>query len=178
MGLHAGGTVYITLSTDIGELSRDLRSMADNLDQPIRDALGRGAESVVSTAHELMRYRPEGAWKGSSGARYGHIRDYYVAKVNRLSASINSSHPASGVWEFGGQIHPLLGESHHMLSYRNRQYKQARARLSPDLQRPPYTFDIPAEHPVATAAESKEQDIARALADAVDRLIAEYGFDR
>lgn len=173
-----GGSVYITLSTDVGELSRDLRALGDDLDQPIRDALDKGAQAVITSAHELMRYRPEGAWKGSSGARYGHIRDYYEARVNRLSASINSGHPAAGVWEFGGQIHPLLGEGHHVLSYHNRQYRQARARIAgTGLDRPPYTFDIPRLQPVAHAAEQNEQDIARHIADAVDRLIAEYGFN-
>ena len=157
------------------ELSRDLRALGKDLDKPIHDALQRGAEMVASSAKVLMRYRAEGAWKGSSGAEYDHIREYYDAKASKLSATVGSGHPAAPVWEWGGQIHPLLPEMHHMLSYRNRQFRQARMQHA-DLMRAPYTFDIPRLQPVGDAFALREREVEQGVENAVSRTAALYDF--
>jgi hypothetical protein len=170
------GEVVIHCEVDLGELSRDLRAMGKDLDRPLRDALRDGASMVVDTAKVLMRERPEGAWRGSSGAEYGHIRSYYEARVATLSSSVVSDHPAAEVWEWGGTIHPLLGEAHFALS-KSTIKEQLRLKLvAQDKDRPPWTFHIPREQPVGRAAEARMPEIERNLDTAVDALIRRYGF--
>jgi hypothetical protein len=163
---------------NVSDLSRDLRAFGDDLDKPLRDALEWGATSVARAAKPLMRFRAEGAWATSSGARYGHIQDYYEARVATISAAVVSDHPAAPVWEWGGTIHPLLGVSlHHALST-SRMKEQMKMRLAAaNMDRPPYTFRIPRLQPVANAADAEREQITQHLEDAVDALIREYGLD-
>lgn len=167
-----GGTVRLHTSVDIGDLSRDLRSFGEDLDKPLRDALHYGARMVAQGAKRFMRYRPEGAWASSSGARYGHIRDYYEARVATMSAAVISRHPASAVWEWGGTIHPLLGTGMHRLIQRHPQQRLALAARNMD--RPPYTFHIPKLRPVGNAADVAYRDITQHLENAVRQLIEEH----
>ena len=109
------GILRLTVSTDVAELSRDLRSFGDDLDHPLRDALEYGAKTIAAAAKPLMRFRAEGAWPNSSGARYGHISDWYAARVATTSASVYSDHPAAPVWEWGGHIDPGAGGGEHKL---------------------------------------------------------------
>lgn len=139
----------LRLTVDTREVVRDLNAIRDHLADPIRDTIGHGAEMIATDARQFMRERPEGAWKGSSGDRYGHIKDYYSFRVNDLSASILTSHPAGAVWEWGGDIHPAG-------------LKQ--------------TIHIPRTRPVGHAADADEEQITRDLGDSVSRLVREYGF--
>lgn len=169
------GKLHLSLRVDLGELSRDLRAMGRDLDRPLREALSHGAEMVATGAKPLMRFRPEGAWKGSSGAAYGHIREYYEARVATLSASVTSDHPAAPVWEWGGDIHPLLGSMHE--TFKGKAGSALRLQLAASgHDQPPYTFHIPRETPVGRAAEKAEPELDRFLDDAVSRLLREYGF--
>ena len=170
------GELHIGLRVDLGELSRDLRAMGKDLDKPLREAIARGVEMIAATAKPLMRFRAEGAWTRSSGAQYTHIREYYDARVNILSGSVGSDHPAAPVWEWGGTIHPLLGEFHHVLT-KSSHKQQLRLQLAVQgFDRPPWTFDIPAEHPVGRAADKSMPEVERVLDTAVSRLLRQYGF--
>lgn len=169
----------LRLAVDAKDVADNLDAIADGLDRPISNVLGAGARKIAVGAHELMRERPEGAWKGSSGAEIpGHIRDYYEARMSgRLAAVVQSAHPAAPVWEWGGEIHPLLGASmHHFLS-RSTVAGGMRLQLkAQDKLRPPWTFQIPAEHPVGRSADQQEEQITRDLDDAISRLVTEHGF--
>lgn len=169
-------TLYVTGTVDIGELSRDLRSLGDDLDQPIRDALAKGAQSIADAARGLMRYRPEGAWLGSTGRDYGHIRDYYAARGATLSASVLTTHPAGPVWEFGGTIHPLLSERHKLLTNPTHRLQQQLQLAAEDKNRPPWTFEIPRLAPVQRAGDEELSSIEDNLEAATQKLLDEYGF--
>jgi len=172
------GMVRITASADVAELSRDLRSFGDDLDRPLRDALEYGARTVALAAKPLMRFRAEGAWPSSSGARYGHIAAYYEARVATVSAAVVSDHPAAPVWEWGGTIRPILGSGIQRLATASRTAGQVRLRLSAlGMDRPPFTFHIPRLQPVGHAAEAKREEIVQHLDDAVTALIKEHGLD-
>lgn len=170
------GDLRIRVAVEVGELSRDLRAMGADLDKPLREAFDKGSQMVADTAKVLMRYRAEGAWKGSSGADYTHIRDYYSHRANRQSGVVESEHPAAPVWEWGGTIHPLLGDFHHALAA-SRAKEGLRQQLhAADRDRPPWTFRIPRLQPVGDAGQLREPEIERVLDDAVARLIRQYGF--
>lgn len=171
----AGGIVRLTTSADVSELSRDLRSFGEDLDRPLRDALEYGANAIADAARPLMRFRAAGPWPTSSGARYGHIKAYYEARVQTTSATVISDHPAAPVWEWGGTIRPLLGSGIQRMATTSRTAGQMRLKLvAAGLDRPPYTFRIPRLGPVSHAADAKRPEIEQHLEDAVSALIREH----
>lgn len=171
----AGATLRVAV--DVRDISDNLNAIAEGLDQPIRDVLGFGAADIAKTARELMRERPAGSWKGSSGSRYSHIRDYYSSRVNRLSAVVESAHPAAPVWEWGGTIHPLLGAGvHHVLSRSSGKEAAKQVLSASGRDRPPWTFVIPGIHPVGAAGDEHKDSIASDLDEAVSALVEKHGF--
>lgn len=167
------GILRLSVSTDVADLSRDLRAFGDDLDKPLRDALEYGANAVANAAKPLMRFRPSGAWPTSSGARYGHIQDYYRATVATLSAAVVSDHPAAEVWEYGGDIHPAAGSIRHAAIAAHSVGSPARQILERGIQ----TIHIPRQQPVANAADAKREEITQHLEQAVDALIEEHGLN-
>ncbi|HZL18702.1 MAG TPA: hypothetical protein VFG23_13245 [Polyangia bacterium] len=168
------GLLRLTVSVDVTELSRDLRSFGDDLDRPLRDALEYGAKTIAVAAKPLMRYRAN-TWKNSSGARYGPINSYYAARVATTSASVVSDHPAAPVWEFGGHIDPAAGGGEHRVKAELRQRAVVRQRIRMAGGRK--GIEIPALHPVGRAAEASRQDITQHLEDALTALVREHGLD-
>ena len=167
------GILRLTVSTDVRELSRDLRSFGDDLDRPLRDALEYGAKTIAAAAKPLMRFRAEGAWPTSSGARYGHISAYYAARVATLSAVVYSEHPAAPVWEWGGHIDPGAGGGEHRI--RAELASRARARQRIRLAGGRRGIEIPRLEPVTRAGEASREDITRHLDDALTALVKEHG---
>jgi hypothetical protein len=163
-------------SVDVRELVRDLEAFGDELDEPIRDVLEHGASSIADAARPLMRFRAEGAWPTSSGAKYGHIRAYYEGKLTSSStAVVFSDHPAAPVWEWGGTIHPLVGHEVRALISRPGTRQLARSALKVANQlRPPYTFEIPRLEPVQRAAAVEREHIEEELESAIQDLIDEH----
>ena len=167
------GILRLTVSTDVRALSRDLRSFGDDLDRPLRDALEYGAKTIAAAAKPLMRFRAEGAWPTSSGARYGHISAYYAARVATLSAVVYSEHPAAPVWEWGGHIDPGAGGGEHRI--RAELASRARARQRIRLAGGRRGIEIPRLEPVTRAGEASREDITRHLDDALTALVKEHG---
>lgn len=166
------GRLRIGVSVDVADLSRDLRSFGDDLDRPLRDALEYGANIIADAARPLMRVRPEGAWPNSSGARYGHIAAYYEAKVQTLSSTVVSDHPAAPVWEWGGHIDPGAGGGEHHVKAELRARARVRSRIRAAGGR--RGIEIPPLHPVGHAADAKREEVTQHLEDALDALIREH----
>jgi hypothetical protein len=169
------GILRLSVSTDVAELSRDLRSFGDDLDRPLRDALEYGAKTIAAAAKPLMRFRAEGAWLNSSGARYGHISEYYQARVATTSASVVSDHPAAPVWEWGGHIDPGAGGGEHKLKAELSARSRARTRIR--LAGGRRGIEIPRLQPVSRAGDAMREEITQHLEDALTALIKEHGLD-
>lgn len=160
------GRLRIGLYVDVGELSRDLRALGDDLDHPIRDVLAQGAKEIADIARGFMR-KGQPTWPTSSAARDypGLIADYYDSRSSTLSASVGSTHPAAPVWEWGGDIHPASGSVLHEVFKRH-----------PQLARGHQVIHIPRTEPVTTAGDQQREELVQNLDDAVSRLIEQYGF--
>ena len=167
------GILRLTVSVDVRELSRDLRSFGEDLDRPLRDALEYGAKTIAVAAKPLMRFRAEGAWPNSSGARYGHISEYYQARAATLSASVVTDHPAGPVWEWGGHIDPAAGGGEHRLKADLSRNAHARQRIR--LAGGRRGIEIPRLQPVTRAGDENREEITQHLEDALTSLVKEHG---
>jgi hypothetical protein len=169
------GILRLTVSADVAELSRDLRSFGDDLDRPLRDALEYGATTIARSAVGFMRHG-QPSWPTSSAARdYGSfpgaIASYYRARVATINASVLSDHPAAPVWEYGGSIHPLAHAGLHA-AIRSTTTGSPRRKL---LEAGTQTIVIPRTQPVTNAGDAAREDITQHLESAVTDLIREHG---
>ena len=174
-------TLKLSARVDTRDIQRDLRAIGDNLDQPITDVLGQGAEAIANAARGFMRHgKPP--WPTSSGAKFeGGIASYYDSKVAHydsrgylFNATVGSTHPAAEVWEYGGHIDPAAGGGIHTV--KRELAARARVRQKIRLAGGRQGFEIPRLMPVGHAADSLEAQIGQHLDDAVSRLVAQYGF--
>jgi hypothetical protein len=154
------------------DIAKDMRAAAEGFDTPLHDVLDHAGQLVADTAKQFMRYRPEGAWKDSSGARYGHIRDYYAHRTNETSASVYTSHPAGPVWEWGGHIDPGAGGGEHFVKRDLKARAHARQKIRQAGGR--QGFEIPRLEPVGKAGRASAEDIHRDFEDTVDRYLREH----
>jgi hypothetical protein len=159
-------------AVDIRDLAGDLRAIRDGLDQPIRDTLGGHAAQIADIARGFMHHG-QPSWRGSSAERLypEGVSGYYDSKVASLSASIGTMHPGAPVWEWGGDIHPRDSARHAVI--RSLRVGNPRRRT---LEAGVQIIAIPRDQAANRAAESDMPSLTQDLDDAVDRLIAEYGF--
>jgi hypothetical protein len=158
----------IRAAVEVRELSRDLRSLGEGLDKPIRDTLTEYVEKIRDIGAGFMRHGQPSWPSSSAAAKYGSfpgaIASYYDTRTSTVSANIGTRHPAGPVWEWGGDIHPRAGALHEMF------------KSHPEQAAGHQTITIPRLQPMVRAADQEADAFERALDDAVDRLIAEYGF--
>ena len=173
------GRLVVKVSTDIGDLDKDLDAIGDGLTQRLEDAFDYGSRLVADAARPLMRHGAA-SWPTSSAAhRYGSgpgvLAGYYDSTATTTFGAVIGRHPALVVWEWGGTIHPLLGKSLHRALSRSAARFSLRAQLTNRGQdRPPWTFHIPRLQPVQNAAAERRDEIAERLQTAVDELVDQY----
>lgn len=96
----------LSVDVNIEDIARDLAGVSAGIDRTIADSVHDAADLVTKLAHENM---PLGThdWAVSPGETpLPHIRDTYSSESTGLVATVGVSHPAGGVWESGGTIHP------------------------------------------------------------------------
>lgn len=151
---------------DVHDLVADLQAAGRGLERPITDTLREGAEAIATAAKPLMRTRAEGAWASSSGAKYGHIAEYYDAALTvhagqaSAQATVGTRHPGGPVWEWGGAIAPRAGSGGVTAAAAS--------------GHPGEIIHIPRLAPVQRAAEAEEEVVALKLEGAVDRLLKSH----
>jgi hypothetical protein len=174
----------LRLRVDVGDVSRSLRAMGDDLDLTIRRVLRAGAADIADLSKSYMRHgHLGGSWPSSSAARLfpGLIAGYYGSSGpetstpslmgnttdprSAVSATVWSTHPAAPVWEWGGDIHPAAGSFLHQV------FKQ-----HPHMAAGFQVIHIPRLNPVVRAGDQHQPALERDLDDAVTRLVVEYGF--
>lgn len=150
------------------ELQRDLQSLGEDLDRPIRDVLEDHAAAIADMARGFLMTstKNQPPWAMSSAAEEypDGPSGYYGSTLNNLSASVWTTHPGAPVWEWGGTIHPAAGGLHEVF------------KSHPMLASGHQAIVIPRTMPANRAADYDEESFEADMQDAVDRLIAEYGF--